>query len=161
MGSIIKVVVAYRDAFWRAKGYSGQVATDDDVVGLVLEDWLEGSAPMLLCFIEGRHAVEMSAAGRDARKTKVLASLVKFFGPEAADAIGYEDNDWLVEPFTHGYVGHMPPGTMTRFGHAMRTPCGRIHWAGSETEPQWAGYIEGAMRSGIRAAQEVITRDNS
>jgi monoamine oxidase len=160
MGAIIKVVVAYREAFWRAKGFSGQVATDDDVLGLVLDDWLEGTTPMLLCFIEGRHAVALSAASRETRKEKVLASLIRFFGPEAADAIGYEDNDWQVEPYTHGYVGHMPPGTMTRMGPAMREPCGRIHWAGSETEPQWAGYIEGAMRSGIRTANEVIARDN-
>lgn len=160
MGAIIKVAVAYREAFWRAKGFSGQVATDDDVVGLVLDDWLEGTTPMLLCFIEGRHAVEMSAAGRETRKEKVIASLIRFFGPEAANAIGYEDNDWQVEPYTHGYVGHMPPGTMTRIGPAMRAPCGRIHWAGTETEPRWAGYIEGGLRSGIRAANEVIARDN-
>ncbi len=160
MGAIIKVVVAYREAFWRSKGFSGQVATDDDVLGLVLDDWLEGTTPMLLCFIEGRHAVEMSAASRETRKEKVLASLIRFFGPEAADAIGYEDNDWQVEPYTHGYVGHMPPGTMTRMGQAMREPCGRVHWAGSETEPHWAGYIEGGLRSGIRAANEVIARDN-
>lgn len=160
MGAIIKVIVAYKEAFWRAKGFSGQVATDDDVVGLVLEDWQDGTTPMLLCFIEGRHALEMSAAGREARKAKVIASLVRFFGPEAADAIGYEDNDWLLEPYTHGYVGSMPPGTMTRFGHALRAPCGRVHWAGSETAEEWAGYIEGAMRSGIRAAQEVAARHN-
>jgi len=54
----------------------------------------------------------------------------------------------------------MPPGTMTRFGHALRAPCGRIHWAGSETAVEWAGYIEGALRSGIHAAREVAARHN-
>lgn len=160
MGAVVKVIVAYSHAFWRTKGFSGQVATDDDVVGLVLEDWQEGTTPMLLCFIEGGHALEMSAAGPDARKAKVIASLVRFFGPEAADAVGYADNDWLLEPCTHGYVGSMGPGTMTRFGHALREPCGRVHWAGSETAEEWAGYIEGALRSGIRAAQEVAARHN-
>jgi monoamine oxidase len=160
MGAIIKAVVAYETAFWRMKGFSGQVATDDDVVGLALDDWQDGTTPMLLCFIEGRHALEMSAASREERKAKVLASLVRFFGPEAADCIGYADNDWLVEPYTHGYVGSMGPGTMTRFGRALREPCGRIHWAGTETAEAWAGYIEGGLRSGIRAAQEVIARHN-
>jgi len=161
MGAIVKAVVAYREPFWRTKGFSGQVATDDDVVGLVLEDWLEGTTPMLLCFIEGRHALEMSAVDKQTRKAKVLASLVRFFGPEAADAVGYEDNDWLVEPYSHGYVGSMPPGVMTRFGHALREPCGRVHWAGSETAAEWAGYIEGGLRSGIRAAREVVARHNA
>lgn len=155
MGAIIKVIVAYREPFWRRLGFSGQVATDDDVVGLVLDDTPDGATPVLLCFIEGRHALEMSAAGRDARKEKVIASLVRFFGAEAAEPIGYEDNDWLTEPFTHGYVGHMGPGVMTRFGPALREPCGRIHWASTETSAEWAGYIEGALRSGARAAAEV------
>jgi len=160
MGAIIKIVVAYETAFWRAKGFSGQVATDDDTLGIVMDDAAEGSAQTLLCFIEGRHALLMSAAGKDAREAEVIASLVRFFGPEAADYIAYEDNDWLLEPYTHGYVGSMPPGVMTRFGHALREPCGRIHWAGTETATEWAGYIEGGMRSRIRAAHEVALRHN-
>jgi monoamine oxidase len=155
MGAIIKAIVAYREPFWRRLGFSGQVATDDDVVGLVLDDTPDGATPALLCFIEGRHALEMSAAGKEARREKVIASLVRFFGPEAADPVAYEDNDWLTEPFTHGYVGHMGPGVMTRFGQALREPCGRIHWASAETSAEWAGYIEGALRSGARAASEV------
>jgi len=160
MGNIIKVIVAYREPFWRADGFSGQVATDDDTLGLALDDTQSGDQGVLLCFIEGRHALEMSAAGKDVRKQKVIDSLVRFFGPKAADYIAYEDNDWMLEPYTHGYVGHMPPGVMTRFGHALREPCGRIHWAGTETATEWAGYIEGAVRSGIRAAKEVAPRHN-
>lgn len=160
-GAVIKIIVIYSIAFWRTAGYSGQVATDDDTLGIVMDDARETGPAALLCFMEGRHAVEMSAVGKDARKQKVIASLVRFFGPEAAHPIGYEDNDWLIEPYIHGYVGHMPPGTMTRFGHALREPCGRIHWASSETATEWAGYIEGGLRSGIRAAREVAARHNA
>ena len=32
---------------------------------------------------------------------------------------------------------------------------GPIHWAGTETASQWAGYMEGAIRSGERGAAEV------
>jgi monoamine oxidase len=155
MGAIIKVVVAYREPFWRAAGFSGQVATDDDTVGIVMDDVQEVGPPILLCFIEGRHAIELSAAGKDARREKVIASLVRFFGPRAADVIGYDDNDWMIEPYVHGYVGNMPPGTMTRFGKALREPCGRIHWAGTECALEWAGYLEGALRSGAKAAEDV------
>jgi monoamine oxidase len=160
MGAVIKMIVAYNAPFWRAAGLSGQVATDDDTLGIVMDDTRDGGPAVLLCFAEGQHAIEMSALGKEARKQKVIASLVRFFGPEAAHPIGYEDNDWLTEPYTHGYVGHMPPGTMTRFGHALREPCGRIHWAGTETATEWAGYIEGGLRSGIRAAREVALRHN-
>jgi monoamine oxidase len=160
MGTIIKVIVVYAEPFWRRLGFSGQVATDDDTLGIVMEDTQSEEHAVLLCFIEGRHALAMSAAGKEARKAKVIASLIRFFGPQAANVIGYDDNDWQLEPFTHGYVGHMPPGVMTRFGHALREPCGRIHWAGTETATEWAGYLEGALRSGIRAAREVAQRHN-
>jgi len=35
--------------------------------------------------------------------------------------------------------------------------CGRIHWAGTETAIQWSGTIEGAILSGERAAEEIIS----
>jgi monoamine oxidase len=31
-----------------------------------------------------------------------------------------------------------------------------IHWAGSETSEVWPGYMDGAVRSGERAASEVL-----
>jgi hypothetical protein len=33
---------------------------------------------------------------------------------------------------------------------------GRIHWAGTETSDYWNGYMDGAVRSGERAAAEVL-----
>ena len=36
---------------------------------------------------------------------------------------------------------------------------GRIHWAGTETSTYWNGYMDGAVRSGERAAAEVLRRD--
>jgi monoamine oxidase len=161
MGAIIKCIVAYDKPFWHDKGFSGQVATDDDVVGIVMDDTRDTGPATLLAFIEGRHAIDLSAVDKEKRKQMVVASLARFFGPEAADCIGYDDNDWLTEPYTHGYVGSMGPGVMTRFGAALREPCGRIHWASSETAEEWAGYIEGGLRSGIRAAQEVRLRHNA
>lgn len=52
----------------------------------------------------------------------------------------------------------MPPGTMTAVGEALREPVGRLHWAGTETATRWYGYMDGAVRSGERAACEVIDR---
>jgi monoamine oxidase len=161
MGAIIKAAVAYETAFWREAGFSGQVATDDDTLGIVMDDVQDVGPPVLLCFMEGPHALALSGESKAARQEKVVESLVRFFGPKAASPLAYDDNDWMTEPWTHGYVGAMPPGVMTRFGHALRQPCGRVHWAGAETAVEWQGYIEGAMRSGVRAAREVAARHNA
>ena len=40
----------------------------------------------------------------------------------------------------------------------VRDPVGPIHWAGTETSTQWPSFIDGAIRSGERAAQAVRKR---
>jgi monoamine oxidase len=43
----------------------------------------------------------------------------------------------------------------TEYGAALRAPVGRIHWAGTETSEGFMGYMDGAVRSGERAAAAV------
>jgi monoamine oxidase len=50
----------------------------------------------------------------------------------------------------------MAPGVWSDFGPALRAPVGRIHWAGTETAEVFNGYMDGAVRSGERAASEVL-----
>jgi monoamine oxidase len=40
----------------------------------------------------------------------------------------------------------------------LAAPVGRVHFAGEHTAGAWAGLMEGALRSGARAAGEVLTR---
>jgi monoamine oxidase len=54
-----------------------------------------------------------------------------------------------------------PPGVLTEFGPALREPCGRIHWAGTESSTVMYGFIDGAVRSGERAATEVMARERT
>ena len=51
----------------------------------------------------------------------------------------------------------MPPGVWSDYGTALRKPVGRIHWAGTKTSEVFNGYMDGAVRSGERAAREVRT----
>ena len=117
----------------------------------------EGSKVGLLAgFIEGAAAVEWSPKGTAARRALVLTELAHLYGPEGGRAIDYVDNDWCSEEWTRGgSIGFPAPGTMTLFGPALRGSVGRIHWAGSETSTVWAGYVDGAIRAGERAALEV------
>jgi monoamine oxidase len=54
-------------------------------------------------------------------------------------------------------MAHFAPGILTRYGHLLREPWGRIHWAGTETATTSHGAIDGAVRSGERAAAEVLS----
>ena len=70
------------------------------------------------------------------------------------------ERSWADEEWTRGCsMAHFPPGVLTRHGHLLREPFGRVHWAGTETATVSHGAIDGAVRSGERAAAEVLAGD--
>ena len=48
------------------------------------------------------------------------------------------------------------PGLLTKAGAALKEPRGNLHFVGTETSDVWSGYMEGAVRSGVRGAKEVV-----
>jgi monoamine oxidase len=67
------------------------------------------------------------------------------------------EQHWPAEPFSGGGpVAISAPGALSGFGPALREPVGPLHWAGTETATQWCGYLDGALSSGLRAADEVM-----
>jgi monoamine oxidase len=119
----------------------------------------EGRLGLLAGFIEARNAMAWTGRPMEERKKLVVDRLVSFLGPEAAKPIDYEDQDWPADPWSRGCYGpSMAPGIMTTVGKVIREPFGRIHLAGTETSTRWMGYIDGAIRSGDRAAAEVVAR---
>jgi len=47
---------------------------------------------------------------------------------------------------------------LSELGHLIGERFGRVHFGGTETASEFLGYIEGAVRSGYRCAQEMIER---
>lgn len=158
-GSVIKCHAVYDRPFWRDAGLTGQAAGDRGPVKIVFDNSPpDGSPGVLLAFLEGAAARHLHRADPDDRRAAVVGSLVEFFGPRAADPAEYVDLDWSDEEWTRGcYGAFFPPGVWTQYGRALRAPVGRIHWAGAETATVWAGYMDGAVQSGERAAAEVLS----
>lgn len=160
MGSTVKCIATYEAPFWRTDGRSGFVLSDDDVVGLVFDDTPAGGATgALVGFVVGDRARRWSERDADDRRERVLDDFARFFGGRAADPVEYVEHSWSNDRWSAGcYAGNVTPGTMTGCGEALREPVGRIHWAGTETATRWCGYMDGAVRSGERAAREVSGR---
>jgi monoamine oxidase len=157
MGSVIKTQVIFDEPFWRNDGLCGQ-ATGDGAGSRVVFDNSppDGSPGVLLAFLEGDEARRLGRVPLAERRQTVIDSLVRYFGPRAGKPEDYLELDWQQEKWSGGCYGTLfGPNVWTRYGHALREPVGPIHWAGTETSPEWAGYIEGAIRSGVRVAAEV------
>jgi monoamine oxidase len=156
MGRVIKVNVAYDEPFWRHAGLSGQANSTHRPFGTVLAPH-DGSCGVLVGFLEGRHVDAGSRMDPEERPAQVIDDLVGYFGPKARNPLAYIERDWAEEEYSRGCYGAFSvPGTLTRFGSALRRRVGPLHWAGTETATRWAGYIDGAAESGHRAADEIL-----
>jgi monoamine oxidase len=160
-GSILKASVVYEEPFWRADGLNGQSVATASPIEMTLDASPVAGAPgVLAAFAFGPHGRALGAREPGERRRVVLETLAARFGPRAARPVHYEDIDWAEERWTRGcFMAHMPPGVLTQFGRALRAPAGRIHWAGTETATVSHGTIDGAIRSGERAATEVLAAD--
>jgi monoamine oxidase len=158
MGCVIKVQVVYETPFWRDEGLSGRVVSDEGPVKITFDNSPKSGTPgVLLTFIEGSDWRRFAGCAADERRRAVLERLSLYFGQKAAEPIHYGERDWPSEEWSRGCYGAVfPAGTWVACGSAIREPAGRIHWAGTETSPVNCGYIDGAVRSGERAAAEVL-----
>jgi len=108
-------------------------------------------------FIVGDDCRRLESAGPEVRRELMLADLELAFGPRARTPIEVVEQHWPAEPFTRGGpVAVSSPGALTALGPALRDPVGSLHWAGTETATEWCGYLDGALSSGLRAAEAVL-----
>lgn len=157
MGSVVKVNVVYDEPFWRADGLSGQANSDVRALNTVFDNVPYGGGPgVLVGFFEGAHARAVTKLAPEERRRVAIDDLTAYFGPKAATPTAYLERDWCAEPWSQGcYGAFATPGTLSRYGAALRTPVGAMYHAGTETATRWTGYLDGAVESGHRAAAEV------
>lgn len=160
MGSVVKAILEYHEPFWRDQGASGEVVSANDDVTVTFDDSpADGSRGTIVALVAGRAARRTASWTREERRQMLVSNLAKRFGPAARDPETYVEKVWSEDRWSAGcYTSVLPPGALTGFGEAIREPVGRIHWAGTETATRWCGYMDGAVRSGERAAAELIDR---
>jgi monoamine oxidase len=160
-GAIVKISVVYDEPFWRADGLCGQSAAPGSMATVTIDACTDSGTPGILCvIIEGPIARQYERLDEAERRRAVLDALVERFGAKAANPVEYHEQNWTRERYSGGgMLSHAPPGVLTEFGHALREPCGRIHWAGTETSSKMCGWIDGAIRSGERAASEAMASE--
>lgn len=116
-----------------------------------------------MCVIsEGPAARRLGRLGEAERHAVIIGELVDRFGSKANDYREFHEQNWTVERYSGGgMISHAPTGVLTEFGYTLREPCGRIHWAGTESSAVMCGWVDGAIRSGERAAAEVTAADTA
>lgn len=158
MGTVTKTFAVYDKPFWRERGFNGLCATNEGFATVTFDNSpSDGSKGIMMGFVLANQSKKFMELDPGTRKAEILKSFSNFYGEQALNPEQYVDHSWAEEAFSGGcYAGFMPPGVWTSLGESLKKPVGNIHWAGTETSDIWNGYIEGAIRSGERAAAEVV-----
>ena len=152
-GNLSKAYAAYETPFWRANGLSGEALSDEGPVFITFDVSPGDAGPgILLGFIDARMFDPLPS---QQRREVALAGFAALFGEAASKPIDYVDYSWGTEQFAPGGpTAAVPPGSWTAHGQWLRKPVDIIFWAGTETADEWTGFLDGAVRSGVRAATE-------
>ncbi len=158
-GAAIKAFPIYKKPFWRDKGLNGIIQSNLYLPFISFDNSPpKGDVGVLLALIENENARRLGAMSRHDRKATILDGFAKAFGPEARNPIGYVEHDWSSQPWIRGgAASYFSPGLLTDYRYLFNKRIGRIHFAGTETATNYWGTMEGALASGDRAAQEVLS----
>jgi monoamine oxidase len=158
-GTLMKFEAIYDRPFWRSKGLTGQVVSENGPIKVTFDSSPRDGRPgIMMGFIGGHEARVWQGRPASERRAAALQNLANYFGNEALSPREVVEFNWSTEVWNRGCpVAVLGPGTLIDFGTALRKPVGRIHWAGTETSTYWNGYMDGAVRSGERAANEALS----
>lgn len=157
MSNAIKVGLTFATPFWKEKGFSGTLIGQ---VGCVTELYdhccLKEQNYALMGFVNEA----LRDISKEERKTKVLDYLQKYLGDEVFNYLTYEEKDWSQDMHTASNnikSIYMSP----RYGNSKFQEFyhdGRLLFSGAETSPVHGGYMDGAVFSGLNAANKFLSQ---
>jgi monoamine oxidase len=168
MGSNAKLHVELSRKTWPALGFSGATYGEWDNYCCAWDDSVPpgaGGSPALLLGFPGAHVGRSGLTGA-AHDTAPSADIQAFLGKiepvypgtiAAYTGRAYEDH-WSLDPWVQGAYSYYRVGQAASFGRIARAAEGRIHFAGEHTSIEHQGFLDGAVESGERAAQQVLKR---
>lgn len=154
-GPLCKTVAVYPKPFWREIGYNAQISNID---GPIL--WSYDNSPQDSSI--GIINAFVRVAELPDNKKQAQALIAKQYAEAMNDnrllqPIEFHMHDWGAEPYTISCVSPMPPGLLTSgLMPALKKNIGALIWSGTETADIWNGYMDGAVRSGHKAALQAL-----
>lgn len=160
MNALEKIFLRFPARFWDGVGAIRQQGSESRW----WHTWYDLSelqgTPTLLAFADGPVAEQTRNWSEQEIVASVLAQLRRTYGDRVGKPTHVHITDWQDDPFAYGSYAHPAVGAATGNQDVLATPvAGILHLAGDATWADDLGTVTGAMRSGHRAAQNILGRD--
>ncbi|WP_371370079.1 flavin monoamine oxidase family protein [Pseudomonas sp. QL9] len=150
-----QILMKFKRPVWDDKTrLSGEIYSDQGLGMIWVEPALKGAANVLIN-LSGDNARVMQAFGDRQMVDQVLIRMNKFYPKMRGAFDGYELRRYSTDVGTGGSYLAFGPGQISRFWRVWEQPSARVAFAGEHTDELYPGTIEGALRSGKRAAGQV------
>jgi monoamine oxidase len=165
LGYYSKTIFVFSNPWWRTAGLSGVITAQTGPISFSRDTSVPTDEQWsITCFIVGARGREWSKLPKSKRYAQVWTQFKACFEPfvdEVPEPANTLEVEWAKEAFHLGApcpVFPVVPGGdgMSEALRELERPFGKVHFVGTETARVWRGYMEGAVRSGKRGANEVL-----
>ncbi|CZR67640.1 related to amine oxidase [Phialocephala subalpina] len=141
LGYYAKIVLVYDKPWWREIGLRGSFISVNGTVSFSYDTSVEADGQYsITCFIVAGTGRKWSILSPIRRRKTVLDEIAALVGDENGHEV-YQTEEIIEDEW---------------YGNVLRSPCGNLHFVGTETAYEWKGYMDGAISAGERGAEEVI-----
>jgi monoamine oxidase len=169
MGDVHRVVMLFRKRFWREVNesiLSNQTLSFLYAFAKIPPVWWTQHpepSPILTGWVGGPLAASLQRDGTAERGLDLTRDLAEIFGTTAATLktllVESLAHDWTADPFARGAYSYVPAGAINASEEMTQPVEDTLYFAGEHTDTtgHW-GTVHGAMRSGLRAARQLLER---
>ncbi|WP_449430847.1 flavin monoamine oxidase family protein [Pseudomonas putida] len=149
-----QLMLKFKQPVWESRArMSGEIYSNAGLGMLWIEPALKGGANVVIN-LSGDNARLLQAFGDKQMVDQVLIRLHAFY-PQARGAFtGYEVKRYSTDAGTGGAYLAYGPGQISKYWRLWERPVQRVTFAGEHTDALYPGTLEGALRSGQRAASQ-------
>ena len=174
MGHVVRIVLHFENLFWEDLDIPGTGAEEDlSQLGFIhcpeapLPTWwtmLPQKVPVLVGWIGGPAAEQLSSHNQDSVIAAAIESLVRIFGVtkeylRSRLRASFMHN-WQADQYTRGAYGYVPVNALDA-QRVLSLPIeNTLFFAGEATSVGHIGTVHGAIQSGRRAAKEVLSAEH-
>ncbi|MET3291142.1 UNVERIFIED_CONTAM: monoamine oxidase [Brevibacillus sp. OAP136] len=156
-----KLAVQFTDRHWESLGSSGAIVSDVFQNSWDTTRGQSGDSGILINFTGGPAGLSFRTGSPASHANEFLQQIEpvlpglteKWNGKATVDC-------WPAYKWTKGSYSLYKVGQYTKFGGIMGEPEGNCFFAGEHTSLKYQQFMNGAVETGERAAQEVLTRLN-
>ncbi len=154
-GPVVRVALAFDEEFWRRRAPGVAFFHVPGAAFPTFWTPLPMRAPLLTCWAGGPKAARLTGMSSKKLIEEGLRCVSRVFG-RLPPLMGAYAHDWQADPWSRGGYSYLRVGGEGAREDLARPLNDTLFFAGEATDAEEAGTVAGALRSGQRAAKEVL-----